>query len=291
MTKDYCPICCLPTNHKILFTQKTGSDDDDEFHWNHDYEIIQCNGCDNLQFRSSYGNEEMYDYDEEGGVTYYEDKKYYPSSINGHTTIKNYYSIPDKIRVVYLETLEAIKSNCYLLSGVGLRAIIEAIALQQNIPGRNLEQKINNLLRNKLITEKDANRLHSIRFLGNDSVHEMEVPKESKIRIALDIAEHLLNNLYLIDIVANQHLDTIINNYEDFKNMLLRKFFKVNSGDEKSIKEIFGKDFRRIESSYLANFTQQVIDEVNNGTITVISVGAIKNSSVENVPIQHFIKV
>ncbi|EKT4549510.1 DUF4145 domain-containing protein [Flavobacterium psychrophilum] len=290
MSKDYCPICSLPTNHKILFSENRGSESDDDFHWNQKYQVIQCNGCDNLQFRSVYSDENMFSsYDEYERS--YEENKYYPLSISGHKTIDNYYYIPDKIRVVYLETLEAIKSNCYLLSGVGLRAIIEAIALEQNITGRNLEQKINNLLRNKFITEKDAHRLHSIRFLGNDSVHEMEVPKESKIRIALSIAEHLLNNLYLIDIEANQHLDTIITNFEDFKNMFLRKFFKEAAGQEKSIKEIFGKDFRRIESSYITNFTQQVIHQINNGTIATITIGSVKNSSIENTAVQHFVKV
>lgn len=290
MEKDYCPICSIPTNHNVLFTKKIGSTHEDDFHWNQEFQVIQCNGCDNVQFKSIYGDESMYsNFDEY--ERYYDDKKYYPLSINGHDTVKNYYSIPTKIRVVYLETLEAIKSNCYLLSGVGLRAIIEAIAIEQDIQGRTLEQKINNLLRNKLITERDANRLHSIRFLGNDSIHEMEVPKESKIRIALDVVEHLLNNLYLIDIKANRHLDTIINNYEDFKNMLYRKFFKAESGDEKSVKEIYGKDFRRIESTYLSNFTQQIIDEINNGLNTSLKVGAIKNSSIENNPVQHFIKI
>ena len=248
--------------------------------------------CDNIQFRTVYGDEDMYNYENDHQtITHYNDKKYFPSSINGHTTIKHHYAIPGKIRVVYLETLEAIKSNCYLLSGVGLRAVIEAIALEQNIPGRNLEQKINNLLRNKLITERDANRLHSIRFMGNDSVHEMEVPKESKIRIALDIVEHLLNNLYLIDIDANQYLDTIINNFEDFKNILFKKFHKANSGDEKSIKEILSKDFRRIETSYIPNFTQQIIDEISNGTITNLSIGGNKVSSIENIPVPHFVKI
>ncbi|MBF0694888.1 MAG: DUF4145 domain-containing protein [Flavobacterium sp.] len=288
--KDYCPLCSLPTNHTVLFTQKKGSHHDDDFHWNHDYQVIQCNGCDNLQFRSVYSDESMFSGpDEDEG--YYDEKKYYPLSINGHNTLNNYYYIPDKIRIVYLETLEAIKANCYLLSGVGLRAVIEAIAINQNIAGRTLEQKINNLLKNKFITEKDAHRLHSIRFLGNDSVHEMEVPKESKIRIALDIVEHLLNNLYLIDIVANQHLDTIITQFEDFKNMFLRKFFKEASGTEKSVKEIFGKDYRRIELNYLPNFSQQMIDEINNGTINALTIGSIKNSSVENTPVQHFVKI
>lgn len=289
MEKDYCPECCIPTNHTILFEKKIGSENDDDFHWHEYYRTIQCNGCDNIQFKVVYGDEHMFDYKDDVG-NYYDDKKYYPHSINGHKPLENSHSIPRKIRIVYSETLEAIKSNCYLLSGVGLRAVIEAVAIEQKITGRTLEVKINNLLRSNLITTRDASRLHGIRFLGNDSVHDMEVPSTIKIRVALDIAENLLKNLYLIDIDANQHLDTIINKYDDFKNMLLRKFSVKNSGEEKSIKDIFGKDYRRIEPNYIENFTQQILDEINNGVITLITPVSLPTQEIDGNTVQLFKK-
>src|SRR5690606_15412486 len=115
-----------------------------------------------------------WDYELQEEVSYTE-KTYFPPSINGHKRLKNFYEIPERIRIVYNETLECLKSKCYLLAGAGLRAIIEAICLDQKITGKELAVKINNLTKSKLITEKDSYRLHSIRFLGNDSVHEMEV--------------------------------------------------------------------------------------------------------------------
>lgn len=286
-TKDYCPICQLKTNHKSLFEQSKHSEHDDEFHWSEYFEIIECLGCENLQFRIRNSNEEMINQDPyTGEIEHYEDVKYYPRNLLTHTVLDKIYYLPDKIRVVYIETIEALKNNCYLLSGVGLRAVIEAICLAQNITGRNLEIKINNLVKNKLITEKDGHRLHSIRFLGNDSVHEMEIPKEQKLRIAIEIVEHMLKNLYLIDIDAEKHLDTMITNYENFKSLLLRKFklANFNLGDEKCIKEILEKDYRRIETSYLPNFTQQIIDEINASTIKAISIGKLNNNQ------QYFIK-
>ena len=107
------------------------------------------------------------------------------------------------------------------------RAIIESICLDQKITGKNLQIKINKLVQNKLISEKDGNRLHSIRFIGNDSVHEMEVPTEEKLRIALDIAEQLVKNLYLVDIEVNQHMETIISDYEGFRNIVLSKLAMI----------------------------------------------------------------
>jgi len=228
----------------------------------------------------------MVRYDHDGDEERYDESKYYPKNLPNHVLLENIYVLPDKIRIVYIEAIEALKNNCYLLSGVGLRAIIEATCLNQNISGRNLEIKINNLVKNKLITEKDGNRLHSIRFLGNDSVHEMEVPKEEKLRVALDIVEQLIKNLYLIDIKANKHLDVIITQYDDFKSVVLRKFKEstLNQGDEKSIRELLVKDYRRIEVSYLPNFIQQLLDEITVNTISNISVGKMENGE------QHFIK-
>ena len=291
MEKDYCPNCCINTNHSILFKKHNSSTYEEYFDWSMDYEVLQCNGCDNIQFRTNYSNETMisYDYEAQDQVQQY-DKKYYPKSITEHIKLKDIYEIPDKIRVVYNETLEALRNNCYLLSAVGLRAIIEAVCIEQNIVARNLEKKINMLADKRLITKKDSDRLHSIRFLGNDSVHEMAVPKEQKIRIALGIVENLMNSLYLLDVDAKQHLDTMITEFEDFKNLLLRKFKTIQSNEEKSLKEVFGKDFRRIEGSYLVNFTQQVIDDINSNLISAILVGQIKVSSIENSPVQHFVK-
>lgn len=285
-TKDYCPICQQITNQKCLFSIQERSEYNADFHWEQNYETIQCLGCENIQFRNRYSHEDMFKYTDDGHEESFDESKYFPKNLTNHSLLKNQYHLPHQLRIVYTETLEALKNNCYLLAGVGLRAIIEAICLDQNIAGRNLEIKINSLVRNKLITEKDGNRLHTIRFLGNDSVHEMDVPKEEKLRIALDIAEHLLKNLYLIDIDVNQHLDTIISEYEDFKNLVLRKFraTSIIQGDEIDIKTVLKKDFRRVEGSYLQNFITQLVDEIQNNLITTISIGKIENNH------QFFIK-
>ncbi|MFN0256627.1 DUF4145 domain-containing protein [Pedobacter ureilyticus] len=288
--KEYCGHCNTNTNHIVVKSEKKGSTPDANFDWSEEYAIIKCMGCDSLQFRTTYSDETMISWNhEEQEEFYYDIVKYFPKNIVGYKALENSYNIPDKIRVVYNESVEALKNDCYLLCAVGLRAVIEAICIDQGITGRNLEIKINNLVRSKLITEKDSGRLHSIRFLGNDSVHDMEVPKESKIRIALNIIEHLINNLYLIDIDANEHLDTIINNYDDFKNLLRSKFISINSVTELSIKEILGKKYRRIESTYIPNFTQQLIDEINAGTFQYLKIGAVKPSSIETSDVQHFI--
>jgi hypothetical protein len=280
-SKDYCPKCQTETNHKCIYGKKIKSHPHDDFQWEENYETIECLGCENVQFRIRNSDEGMihivFDGQDES-AEYYDESKYYPKNIANHQLLRDRYELPEKLRVIYIESIESLRNNCYILAGVGLRAIIEAICIDKEIAGRNLEKKINNLVKNKLITEKDGNRLHSIRFLGNDSVHEMDVPSKEKLRIALDIVEHLIKNLYLVDIVANRHLDTIISQYEDFKNLVLRKFMAttIAQGTEISLREILKKDYRRIESSYLSNFESQFIDQV--ATITNISLGKNENN-------------
>lgn len=151
-TKDYCPSCQQITNHKCLFTVSESSEHDSDFHWEQNYETIQCLGCENIQFRNRFSNEDMYRHTEDGYEEPYDESKYYPKNLNNHFLLKNIYELPSKLRIVYIETIEALKNNCYLLAGIGLRAIIEATCLDQGILGRTLEIKINNLVRNKLIT-------------------------------------------------------------------------------------------------------------------------------------------
>ena len=76
----------------------------------------------------------------------------------------------------------------------------------------------------------------------------MDVPNEAKLRAAIEIVEHMLKNLYLIDIEASEHLDTIISNYDDFKALFLRKYRNTTFavGDEKNIKEVLQKTLEEL---------------------------------------------
>ncbi|MBK6347082.1 MAG: hypothetical protein IPF68_14350 [Bacteroidales bacterium] len=105
----------------------------------------------------------------------------------------------------------------------------------------------------------------------------MDVPKEDKLDIALRIVENLINNLYLIDLDANKHLDTIVNDYDTFKHLLVRKFVSVNKLKnqlKKYLEEIF-----EIKNKIICQILfQQIIDDINKGEIGIIAVGNLKKT-------------
>ena len=122
----------------------------------------------------------------------------YPERKSSRSSIKELYSLPTKTRKIYSETLNALNSNLLILSTIGLRGLIESICLDQKVPGRNLEQKIKALAKNGLLSEKQAEILHTHRFLGNEAAHQIEAPKPSDLTAAFDIAEILLKTIYVI---------------------------------------------------------------------------------------------
>lgn len=269
----YCEFCKHNTKHDISFERKL---DGEYGEYKILKQIVECRGCEHISFRT-----EEHDYwdiykDHEENETYRITIESFPNVLKGHIEIRNLHELPNSIKSVYNQTMLAFKGKSYLLAGVGFRAIIEAICIQEKIKGNNLEIKINNLAKNRFITEREAERLHSIRFLGNDSVHEMEIPKHHKLILVLDIIENLFKNLYIIDKEAKYILDTIITEYSDFENLLWSCAEKQNQTDEKSLKELLGKHIRRIKID-IANIEKIVITRIENGEIEFLKLGKSSN--------------
>lgn len=280
---NHCSSCNQKTKHTVLFVKsKFDRDEIMEYGITH-FQIVECNGCETICFRS-----EIHDYyaieNDEEGVTI----ETFPPDLQNYEPLRGVYNLPTKIKDVYNQTLLAFKGKSFLLTGVGFRAVIEAICIEEKIKGNNLEQRINNLVKNKLITEKEADRLHSIRFLGNDAVHDMEIPKEDKLYLVLSIIDHLLKNLYLIDKAARDQLDTIIKDFKGFEELLKKILPKFEIGDEKTLKEILGKNIRQITTDLLL-LEKALIEGISKGMIDYLSLGANKPTEQESSNQQHFI--
>ena len=282
--RNYCSNCRRLTNHKILHAKKVSGHEDD-FSWHEAFQIVECLGCENVCFRKEYGDQDMIYYDEANGdAEYYTDVNNYPLHLDGHIPLDYTHFLPHSIRVVYHETIEALKVKSYILTAVGFRTIIEAICLDNNVSGKNLEQKIKNLSKDRFITENEEKRLHSIRFLGNDSVHEMTVPPKAKLFTVLEIVEHLLKNIYLIDKVSMSSLETVIDTFENFMILVEEKVNGAKSGEVRTLKNILGKDSRRLGDNFAA-LEQKLINSIKTGDTTYL---LLKQSPQGAPNIQHY---
>lgn len=172
-----------------------------EFSW----EFIQCKGCKTISFKQYYIDEE--------GVE--QNVKYFPEPVK--RKIKEIYGLDDDLKVLYQNSIVAFNMGMNILCAAGLRAIVEGLYVKEKVrekldkqgqidghdyheelPTRNLFGKIEAMGFTQIISKDSSSTLHSIRFLGNEALHELRRPEEKDIILAIEILENILENKYQI---------------------------------------------------------------------------------------------
>lgn len=279
--KNYCRSCNGSTNHEVCAEQSES--DYDSYHGETKYQIVRCLGCDNFSFRQEFHDyESLYQVDEDEW-RHDVSISIYPKSIEGHKKADEIYSIPEVVRRIYRESLSAFKNNLYILTGIGFRATVEAICNERSVAGRDLSARINNLAKMGLLSQTDANLLHSIRFLGNDAAHEMAAASEKNLMAALRIIDHLLHAVYIIRNLAGT-LEQVIDTYDDFKLLVKGNLAETAGAGPRGLIAILGRGRRRI-SADLAAFESQLVAEINSGAVDWIQLGPVQSVGTSGKPV------
>lgn len=285
MVTSYCRNCSKQTNHDILAENVESHRED--YSCDIIYQIVQCRGCDTKSFRKVF-------VDIEAAFPTYEDKwevpediTVYPKAVEGHREIEDLYDIPDIVEKIYSEILLALKEDAKILAGLGLRAAVEAVCNNLEIPRKSLEVRINKLATAGYISKKDAERLHGIRFMGNDAAHDIKPPKTEALKVALQIVEHLIASVYILEKKVSGTLDTTTAKFDVFENMLVQKLSNFQKNDEYPIAKFLGKDLRRVKES-IATLEQELIDKINSGDFTQLTVGKVDFFQSSKDQLQHF---
>jgi len=202
-TKLLCSKCGRETNHALLNSYEVSWDDEDAgVGGSETYDFLRCNGCDTATLRiTSWFSEE-----EETSV------KLYPS--RGAQDVRRPKDFDEitygcSLDSAYRQTISAFNQRLFTLAGAGVRLIIEGVCKEKGIKKglvthqdgktrreKNLEGKINGLAEAGYITKEQAKALYQIRFLGNDAAHELDQPTRKVVETALDILEHLLEQVF-----------------------------------------------------------------------------------------------
>jgi hypothetical protein len=286
--KYFCRKCRGLRNHKSLFEKELkGEDVHDYFQWLEKYIIIECLGCETISFLKIYGNTEMIWYDDEGNREYFFNEDLFPLYLEKVDELKYKNLLPDKIRGIYNETISAFKTNSYILTAGGLRAIIEALCNHLKIKKDNLSNRIDFLHRKGHLTLSESKRLHSIRFLGNDALHEIEKPNKDHLYLLLELINHLLSNLFINDKILKGKVDTIIDTYEEFKRLVMSKLTEELIGKEITLSELIDKTKRLIPKAELSNFEKQLIKDLKANKLDYIEL----KKEIDNIGIYKILKV
>lgn len=270
-----CKSCNQSTKHAIL-KQESFRSDPSEYYYGTDHMMIQCLGCENIAFRKEEHDFEAYY--QIGPDEWEHDTKVdiYPHFISHHNSIDNISKVPLIVRSIYYESIITIQEAAYTLAGLGLRATIEAICNEQGITGKNLQVRINKMSTQGLISKRDAQRLHAIRFLGNDAAHEIKKAKKGSVLVALKIVEHILLTLYILDEEVNQHLETTITTFDELKTVLEKNISSFPESEIITFRKWLGKDYRRVIENN-QSLERQLVELINDTGFNDIELADIPN--------------
>ena len=194
-TRFYCNICRNETWHEMVAQHK-------QSHYSSLWgyakiihgQILKCCGCDYLSFRLY---EHPFEFEKKVNII----EHIYPTREYEKRKHKFFFQLPEKIRIIYQQTVKSYDNKLYLLSVIGLRALIEAIVtdrLYQSEYETSIHSKIEAL--RKFFSDEIIDTLHDFRFMGNKAVHELEEPDdELDIHRALNVLEDIMTFFYGVE--------------------------------------------------------------------------------------------
>jgi hypothetical protein len=197
-----CQDCDRETTHVICASaefQSKHSERNFSINFWDEYQAIECKGCQMVSFRHCSRNTENMDHDPDTEEEFLIDTvKLYPEHAAGRTDMRDVELLPPTIQQIYQESLNALNAGMRLLSGIGIRALVETMCKDRKAVGRDLEKKIDDLAAQGVVAREGAEILHGLRIMGNQAAHEVRPHTLEDLRTALDVIEHALIGVYVL---------------------------------------------------------------------------------------------
>ncbi|MFI8035744.1 hypothetical protein ACH8I4_17980, partial [Acinetobacter sp. ABJ_C3_5] len=135
------------------------------------------------------------------------------------------------------------------------------------------------------VSKRDVDLLHSLRFLGNDAVHELEIPGIQDIKVAFNIIEHLIQSIYIMpNELKNTNFKIYIDEYEKFEKIIIENIkneLSFNNELSYSAKKLISPN-GIISKENLIQFEDQLKNRISSGDLDWIQVSQNINSNDEN---------
>lgn len=203
--KYFCRRCRQLTNHGVIREENEPHyDEENERDCFKVVQRIECMGCEIKSNRE-------FEVDE----TNYAEKlneKIDPSSfkwqIKEQTRFSKY--LPSDLLRLYKESISNFNLENEIACALTLRTLIEGIGIQKNIKDElenegikrkniNIPMIAKRLAEKSIITENISKILSGLNVFGNDATHELIRPPKDELRLAIQIAEHIFENIYVIE--------------------------------------------------------------------------------------------
>ncbi len=126
----------------------------------------------------------------------------WPPRVKKRTRLTKWQHLPKGLLRIYAETNTARDAGHAILSGIGIRAIVEAVCSHKRARGHNLKIRINDMVKKGILTKPQSRALQKARILGNQAAHDLQRASPEALEAAMSVAEHMLTGVYLMAVMA-----------------------------------------------------------------------------------------
>lgn len=189
----YCNTCKIHTQHLVLF-EHSHTDiipNNDEMGsvsimGDQNIEVMQCPVCSSISVCDQYlisGHPVPF-------------VNYYPERQEHLYQEKPFGNLPKDLKIVYSEMISAANRKLNLSCASMMRALIEGICQGFSNDFMTLKQRLDMLIKNRILSSSTAEALNALRFLGNRALHCIEKPSDAEIKEAIGILEHTITEIF-----------------------------------------------------------------------------------------------
>jgi hypothetical protein len=209
IVRAHCNGCLGEKNHQLLQTEETVfsesvNDGQYEIQCGTNYEMLKCMGCGSVALRATswFSEEPM-----ESRVRYYPPaiSRRMPYWVSDIETKGDNTFIEDILREVYI----ALQNDSRRLATMGIRALLEHVMIDKIGDKGNFIANLNEFQKQGYVAPKQREILDVVLEVGHAAMHRSYNPSEDDLKSAIDIAENLIQTIYVHKKKAHKMKSTI----------------------------------------------------------------------------------
>ncbi|MEY4354520.1 MAG: hypothetical protein RLZZ609_2761 [Cyanobacteriota bacterium] len=193
-TKAFCNECSGETNHEVLHSEKSRWEDDAQVVYGlNEFDMLKCSGCNSIKLRHTSFFSEA----EEETVNYFP-----PAIFRRTPEWFNQLSLElpkdsESIEMLLKEIYVALQNNLPSLAAMGVRSLLEKVMVSKVGDRGSFVKNLETFEADGYISRIQCERLKTILEAGHAVTHRMFVPTKRDLITLVDLAEHILETVYL----------------------------------------------------------------------------------------------
>lgn len=204
--KGHCNRCLGTRNQYLLYSTEFKWDETDDetgavmFTERANYELLKCCGCDQVTLRLT----EDAPWHDGPFVRYFPPavSRQRPSWMGGFAYLVGEQT--KHIRTLFDEVYSALQNGLPALAAMGVRALLEHVMISTSGDQMSFEKNLIAFVDAGHVSAKQAARVRSILDVGHAAIHRSFVPNTADIHVLLDIAEHVVESVFIHDTSVSQ---------------------------------------------------------------------------------------